>query len=101
MLPGTWLQERKGPVQGLKSRSGRRAQVGGAMGTGWGPAGHRAVHSEVLGVELIPGFSAGWWLDLSCVWEHFLCVGYRGEVGRGSLASRGWWWPGQHPGLRR
>ena len=78
MLPGTWLQERKGPVQGLKSRSGRRAQVGGARGTGWGPAGHRAVHSEVLGVEFIPGFSAGWWLDLSCVMRALSVCGIQG-----------------------
>lgn len=52
MQPGTWVQERKGPVQGLESRSGRRAQVGGAMGASWRPAGHRAVHSEVLGLSL-------------------------------------------------
>lgn len=39
MLLGTWVQERKGPVRGLESRSGRRAQAGGAAGAGWGLAG--------------------------------------------------------------
>lgn len=78
MLPGTWVQERKGPVQGLESRSGRRAQVGGAMGTSWRPAGHRAVHSEVLRVEFIPGFLAGRWSDLSCVMRALCVCGIQG-----------------------
>lgn len=78
MLLGTWVQERKEPVRGLESRSGRRAQVGGAMGAGWGPADHRAVHSEVLGVEFIPGFSAGQWSDLSCVMRALCVCGIQG-----------------------
>lgn len=63
MLQGTWVQERKGPVQGLESRSGRRAQVGGATGASWRPVGHTAVHSEVLGVSLFPGsWEGGGWI---------------------------------------
>ena len=76
MLLGTWVQERKGPVRGLESRSGRRAQAGGAAGAGWGLAGGRLVTE--LWVEFIPGFSAGQWSDLSCVMRALCVCGIQG-----------------------
>lgn len=63
MLLGTWVQERKGPVRGLESRSGRRAQAGGAAEAGWGLAGGRLITELCIqkcwGLSLFQGSQLG------------------------------------------